>query len=79
MYTTCTFFSPMGKVKLEFTLKGRKNTYFRRMDVFGKPITTTNKNSARLIKEDDVPAIIKKLIIEYGKESIRDIKQIKNG
>ena len=69
----------MDKVKLEFTFKGRKNTYFRRIDVFGKPVTTNNKNSARLIKEDDVPTIIKKLIIEYGKDSIRDIKPIKDG
>lgn len=68
----------MDKVKLEFTFKGRKNTYFRRVDVFGKPLVTTNVNSAKLIKESEVPAIIKKIIMEYGKESITDVKPIKN-
>ena len=69
----------MSKVKLEFTFKGRKNTYFRRIDVFGKPLVTTNVNSAKLIKEGDVLAILKKMIMEYGKESITDVKPIKEG
>jgi hypothetical protein len=69
----------MSKVKLEFTFKGIKNTYFRRMDIFGKPLITTNVNSAKLIKEGDVPAILKKMIMEYGKESITDVKPIKEG
>jgi hypothetical protein len=69
----------MSKVKLEFTFKGRKNTYFRRMDIFGKPLITTNVNSAKLIKEGDVLAILKKMIMEYGKESITDVKPIKEG
>jgi hypothetical protein len=69
----------MSKVKLEFTFKGRKNTYFRRIDVFGKPLVTTNVNSAKLIKEGDVSAILKKMIMEYGKESITDVKPIKEG
>lgn len=68
----------MDKVKLEFTFKGRKNTYFRRIDLFGKPLITTNVNSAKLIKESEVPAILKKMIKEYGKDNITDIKPIKN-
>ncbi len=68
-----------NKVKLEFTFKGRKNTFFRRMDVFGKPLTTTNINSAKLIKESEIPSILKSMIKEYGKESITDVKPIKEG
>lgn len=68
----------MDKIKLEFTFKGRKNTYFRRIDLFGKPLITTNVNSAKLIKESEIPAILKKMIKEYGKENITDIKPIKN-
>ena len=68
----------MDKVKLEFTFKGRKNTYFRRIDLFGNPLITTNVNSAKLIKESEVPAILKKMIKEYGKDNITDIKPIKN-
>lgn len=69
----------MDKIRLEFTFKGRKNTYFRRIDVFGKPLTTTNINSAKLIKESEVPSILKLIIKEYGKESITDVKPIKKG
>lgn len=68
----------MDKIKLEFTFKGRKNTYFRRIDLFGKPLITTNVNSAKLIKESEVPTILKKMIKEYGKDNITDIKPIKN-
>lgn len=68
----------MNKVKLEFTLNGRKNTYFRRLDNYNKPLTTTNINSARLIKESEVPNIVKRLIIEYGKNNIKDIKKLKD-
>jgi len=57
----------MEKVKLEFTLNGRKNTYFRRFDMYGKPLTTTNINSARYIKLTEVKGVIKTLMIEYGK------------
>lgn len=63
----------MDKVKLKFTLKGRKDTYFRRFDLFGKPLTTTNVNSAKSVKESDVKTILKKLIIEYGKDNIKDL------
>ena len=69
----------MDKIRLEFTFKGRKNTYFRRIDVFGKPLTTTNINSAKLIKESEIPSILKLMINEYGKESITDVKPIKEG
>lgn len=67
----------MDKVILEFTLNGRKNTYFRRIDIFNKPLTTTNINSAKNIKESEVKNIIKLLIMQYGKNNIKDIKQIK--
>lgn len=67
----------MNKVKLGFTLNGRKNTYFRRMDIYGKPLTTTNINSARSIKENEVPQYIKRLIKEYGKDNIKDVNVIK--
>jgi len=40
----------MDKVILEFTLNGRKKTYYRRTDINGNPLTTTNKNSAKRIK-----------------------------
>ena len=69
----------MDKIRLEFTFKGRKNPYFRRIDVFGKPLTTTNINSAKLIKESEIPSILKLMIKEYGKESITDVKPIKEG
>lgn len=67
----------MNKVKLSFTLNGRKNTYLRRMDIYGKPLTTTNINSARAIKENEVPQYIKRLIKEYGKDNIKDVNVIK--
>lgn len=67
----------MDKVKLSFTLNGRKNTYLRRMDIYGKPLTTTNINSARAVKENEVPQYIKKLYLEYGKENVQDITPIK--
>jgi hypothetical protein len=67
----------MDKVKLSFTLNGRKNTYLRRMDIYGKPLTTTNINSARGIKENEVPQYIKKLYLEYGKDNVQDINIIK--
>ena len=67
----------MNKAKLQFTLNGRKNTYFRRMDIYGKPLTTTNINSARSIKEHEIPQYIKRLIKEYGKDNIKDINIIK--
>lgn len=76
-YPTCTFLSLMNKVKLEFTLNNRRNTYFRRFDLYGKPLITTNVNSARTIKESDISQVIKRLMIEYGKDNVKDIKPIK--
>ena len=68
----------MGKAILEFTLNGRKQTYFRRTDLYGKPLTTTNKNSARHVKEHDIKNTISLLIKEYGKNSIADMNIIKD-
>jgi hypothetical protein len=67
----------MDKVKLEFTLNGRKNTYLRRFDMYGKPLTTTNINSAKGIKENDIKNIIIKLYKEYGKDNVKDVNIIK--
>lgn len=68
----------MDKIILEFTLNGRKKTYYRRTDINGNPLTTTNKNSAKRIKSLKLKDIIKQLIIYYGKNNIKDIKQIKD-
>ena len=67
----------MDKVILEFTLNGRKNTYLRRIDMYGKPLTTTNKNSAKMIKERDILGIWKLLLQEYGKQNLKDMNIIK--
>ena len=67
----------MDKVILEFTLDGRKHTFYRRTDIFGKPLTTINPNNAKKIKENNVKNIIKALIKEYGEDNIKDIKPIK--
>jgi len=68
----------MNKVILEFTLNGRKHTYYRRTDIYGKPITTTNINSAKKIKETDVKNTVKILIKELGKDNVKDINIIKD-
>ena len=67
----------MKKVILEFTYEGRKHTYYRRTDIYGKPLTTTNINSAKKIKESYVKGVIKLLIKELGKDKITDINPIK--
>jgi hypothetical protein len=67
----------MKKVILEFTLNGHKRTYYRRTDVFGEVVTTVNQDSARLIKENEVPGVLKKLIVKYGKENVKDVNLIK--
>jgi len=67
----------MKKVILEFTLNGHKRTYYRRTDVFGEVVTTVNQDSARLIRENEVPEIVKKLIVKYGKENVKDVNIIK--
>lgn len=66
----------MKKVILEFSLNGRKHTYYRRTTIFGEALTTTNRNSAKKIKESDVPNIVKKLVKQFGKDNIDDIKPI---
>lgn len=68
----------MGKVILEFTLNGRKHTYYRRTDIYGKPLTTTNINCAKKIKEIHTKNVIKALIKEYGNNSIKDVNIIKD-
>ena len=77
MYFLKYVYIHMDKVILEFTLNGRKNTYLRRIDMYGKPLTTTNKNSAKMIKERDIPGIWKLLLQEYGKENLKDMNIIK--
>lgn len=69
----------MDNIILEFTYKGRKNTYFRRIDIFGTPLTTTNINSAKKLKESKVKDIIKLLKIKLGKDNVKDINIIKDG
>ena len=71
-------YSEMNKVLLEFTLNGRKHTYYRRTDIYGNPLTTTNKNSARHIKETDVKNTIVLLTKEFGKNNITDFNIIKD-
>lgn len=67
----------MKKVILEFTLDGRKHTYYRRTDIYGKPLITTNVNSAKKIKESEIKGITALLIKEFGKDKITDINPIK--
>jgi hypothetical protein len=69
----------MSKVILEFTLRGHKHTYYRRTNIFGEAVTTTNKNSAKQIKESDVKGVVEKLIRQFGKENVDDINPIKDG
>ena len=47
--------------------------------MFGKPLTTTNENNAKLIKEKEILNHIKRLIKEYGEDSIKDIAVVKEG
>ena len=67
----------MNKVIIEFTLNGRKNTYYRRTDLYGTPLITTNVNSAKKVKESDAKGIIAQLIKEHGKNNVTDINLIK--
>jgi len=39
-------------------------------------VTTTNINSARKLKESEVPGIVKLLIKEHGKDNVTDINPI---
>lgn len=65
------------KAILEFTYKGRRNTYFRRIDAFGQPLTTTNKNSAKQIKLEHTEKIVHTIIEKLGKTNVKDVKVIK--
>jgi hypothetical protein len=66
----------MKRIILEFTLGGHKHTFYRRTNVFGEVVTTTNVNSAKILKESDVPGIVKKLIEQHGKENVEDVNLI---
>lgn len=55
---------------------GHKHTFYRRTNVFGEVVTTTNVNSAKVLKESDVPGIVKKLIEQHGKENVEDVNLI---
>lgn len=68
----------MNKCILEFTYKGRKHTFFRRIDTFGEPLITTNIKSAKKIKENNVKDTVKLLITKLGKNNIKDINIIKD-
>lgn len=63
---------------LSFTLNGKKNTFLRRLDTFGEPIVTNIRQMARNFNKNDIPSILRKLILKYGKENIKDIKPIKD-
>lgn len=55
---------------------GHKHTFYRRTNIFGEVVTTTNVNSAKILKESDVPGIVKKLIEQHGKENVEDVNLI---
>lgn len=69
----------MNKGIIQFNLAKNKIAYFRRFDIFGKPIITNIKNFAKSIKEIDAKNVIKMLITEYGKTNIKNVKFIKEG
>jgi hypothetical protein len=69
----------MRKVILEFTLNGHKKTYYRRTNIFGEAVTTTNVASAKRLKEGEVKGIVEKLIKQFGKENVGDINPIEDG
>ena len=64
----------MEKGIIEFTLNGRKNTYLRRIDVYGKPVSTTNKTNAKKVKINETKKIIGLIIKEWGENNVKDIK-----
>ena len=68
----------MNKVILEFTLNGRKHTYYRRTDIYDKPMTTSNIISAKKLKYTDDKNTVKLLIKELGKDNVKDINIIKD-
>ena len=68
----------MKNTILSFTLNGKKNTFLRRLDTFGEPIVTNIIQMARKFNKNDIPSILRKLILKYGRENIKDIKPIKD-
>lgn len=68
----------MKNTILSFTLNGKKNTFLRRLDTFGEPIVTNIRQMARKFNKNDIPSILRKLILKYGRENIKDIKPIKD-
>lgn len=69
----------MNKVIIEFTYKGRKKTYLRRIGLYGDVVTTTNINSAKKVKENNLKDTIKTIIMKLGKDNVKDVKPIKEG
>ena len=68
----------MKNTILSFTLNGKKNTFLRRLDTFGEPIVTNIRQMARKFNKNDIPSILRKLILKYGRENIKDIEPIKD-
>lgn len=68
----------MKNTILEFTLNGRKHTYFRRIDIFNEPLVTNNIKNAKKVNESSIPKILKSLVLKYGKDNIKDFKPIKD-
>ena len=58
----------MRKVILEFTLNGHKKTYYRRTNIFGEVVTTTNVVSAKRLKEEEAKAkvVYRKISVASG-------------
>jgi len=61
---------------IEFTLNGRKHTYYRRKTFLDEAIVTTNINNAKKLNKQDVLETIKLLKKQFN-ENITDIKIIK--
>lgn len=68
----------MNKVILEFTYKGRKHTYLRRIGLDGDIVTTTNVHSAKRIKESDAKELIKTIYMKLGTDNVKSIRVIKD-
>jgi hypothetical protein len=66
----------MKNIILEFTLNGRKHTYYRRNTYLGEALTTTNIFSAKRLNKENVLEIVEQLKKQFG-NNITDIKPIK--
>lgn len=64
----------MKNTILSFTLNGKKNTFLRRLDTFGEPIVTNIRQMARKFNKNDIPSILRKLILKYGREKHKRYK-----